>query len=930
MSVITRCVTSLVLVLLFLPHRASAQDKSGAITGSVTDAGHYVLPGARVALEPQTADAVSNQQGLFTIANLPPGPYIVTISYVGLKAYSTTVTVSPGQVAHVDAVLQIAGVTEELTVRAERPRGEAQALNRERTADNIVQVLPAEVITSLPNTNIADAVGRLPSVSLERDEGEGKYVQIRGTDPRLSNVTINGVNVPSPEGGVRNVKLDVIPSDLVASVEVNKTLSANQDGDAIGGSVNLVTKTAGDEPYLSASVMGGYTNMARGREQNQITATAGSRFGSGKRLGVLLGGSYDWNGRGINDIEPSPGTNDFGNGPVPVVTGIDVREYLYRRARWGAAGGLDYRLAAGSEAYLRGLFSQFNNYGTTWFYSPGAGDFITPNVTADNGAMSYRTYDRRVNQQIFSLAGGAKHNFGSVLLDYDLSVSRSRQHGNFPTANFDGPDAVAFGIDTSDPLRPRFNVLNGVNILDTRAYTLGAWQAPATDPTAQRNLAAAVTASRPYRTGSDLGELELGAKVRDGNKTRSVTDQYYAATGSPALTIADVMGSVTDPGYYFGSYNVGPLSDFNKIVTFLAAHPSAMSLKIDQTHQRDDPNNYSTRERVYAAYAMNTIGFARSRLQTGVRVETTQSSYTGYHVTLDAAGHYVSTSPVAGAHTYTNVLPSVQYRFAFDPNTNLRLSYGRGIARPNFGDLPPFILEQDRRRTVSVGNPALVPTRADNVDLLFERFVESVGVVQVGAFFKHLVDPIYPNVHTTVASGTYAGFTQSQAVNGPSARLSGIEMTWQQHLSFLPGPFGGLGFAANYSYTTSKATVPGRTDTPALLRQAPNNWNLDVTYDKRALSARLGVTHNDANLYAYNFTPDADGGLKGPNGDLYLYAHTQIDAQGSYAVTPRIHLVLSALNLNNEVFGFYQGSPQYPAQREFYNRTFSAGIRVTR
>src|SRR6202043_2991921 len=137
-------------------------------------------------------------------------------------------TLAPGQVSHVDAVMQVAGVSEEVTVSAGRQRGEAQALNRERTADNIVQVLPAEVITSLPNTNIADAVGRLPGVSLERDEGEGKYIQIRGTEPRLSNVTIDGIHVPSPEG-TRVVKLDVIPADLVESIEINKTLSANQD-----------------------------------------------------------------------------------------------------------------------------------------------------------------------------------------------------------------------------------------------------------------------------------------------------------------------------------------------------------------------------------------------------------------------------------------------------------------------------------------------------------------------------------------------------------------------------------------------------------------------------------------------------------------------------------------------------------------------------
>ena len=206
---------------------------------------------------------------------MPPGDYQLTISYVGLLPFTETLTIQAGETSRVEATLQVPGVREEVTVSAARPRGEAQALNRERTSDNIVQVLPAEVITSLPNTNIADAVGRLPSVSLERDEGEGKYVQIRGTDPRLSNVTINGVNLPSPEGGVRNVKLDVIPSDLVASIEVNKTLSANQDGDAIGGSVNLVTKTAADQQYLALSAMGGYTNIVGGRVLDQFTGTFG-------------------------------------------------------------------------------------------------------------------------------------------------------------------------------------------------------------------------------------------------------------------------------------------------------------------------------------------------------------------------------------------------------------------------------------------------------------------------------------------------------------------------------------------------------------------------------------------------------------------------------------------------------------------------------
>jgi outer membrane receptor protein involved in Fe transport len=219
----------------------NAQERKATITGRATDTNHDPLVGAKVELQPLGQTAVTDAQGAFKIADLAPGEYTVTISYVGFATFTKKVTVASGGTANVDAELQIETVTEQVIVRGERERGEIEALNREATADNIVQVLPAEVIISLPNTNIADAVGRLPSVSLERDEGEGKYVQIRGTEPRLSNVTIDGVHVPSPEG-VRNVKLDAIPADLIDSVEINKTLSANQEGDAIGGSVNLVTK----------------------------------------------------------------------------------------------------------------------------------------------------------------------------------------------------------------------------------------------------------------------------------------------------------------------------------------------------------------------------------------------------------------------------------------------------------------------------------------------------------------------------------------------------------------------------------------------------------------------------------------------------------------------------------------------------------------
>ncbi len=253
-------------------------------------------------IEPLGKQLITDGQGQFRISDLAPGEYHLSVSYVGLAPLTKDVKVESGGVANVDLALDVSSRTDTVFVTAERVQGEAEAINIERTADNIVQVLPSRVINSLPNMNIADAVGRLPSVTLERDEGEGKYVQIRDTEPRLSNVTINGVHVPSPEATVRNIKLDVIPADIVERIEVNKTISPNQDGDAIGGSVNIVTRTPTEKPVYSFGAQGGYTPIQKGRTLNSFNGTVGQRFGAQKKLGALIGGTYDHNNRGIDDL----------------------------------------------------------------------------------------------------------------------------------------------------------------------------------------------------------------------------------------------------------------------------------------------------------------------------------------------------------------------------------------------------------------------------------------------------------------------------------------------------------------------------------------------------------------------------------------------------------------------------------------------------
>lgn len=638
---------------------------------------------------------------------------------------------------------------------------------------------------------------------------------------------------------------------------------------------------------------------------------------------MIFSGSYDYNGRGINNIEPAPDVNDAGD--AAIFTGIHLREYQYRRNRYGFAGSLDYRLSNGSSAYVRGLFSDFRDFGDTWNTELNVG-------SGTNGYVQLRHLNRTPQQKIFSIAAGEKLNLGRYFLDYQVGVSGSRQDGQFPSTYFRTQKIVQFGLDTTNPLAPKFPVLNptDININDPADYTFFK-TVLANDHVRDHDLEGSVSLARHYLLGSRFGSFEVGGKIRDSNKKNNTFEPVYVATGTPELQYSDVLGNAPkDPNFYSGNYVLPPFSDYNKIQGLLTANPTALDLDVTATHSRSDPNNYHTTERIYAAYAMNTITLGRARIQAGVRIETTQSKFTGNHVTFNSAGDYVSTTTVPGSNLYANVLPSVQFQYAITPDTNLRAAYGRGIARPNFSDLPPFIVENDDANTptVVVGNPNLRPTRAHNFDLLLERYLKPVGIIQVGTFYKALSDPIFP-IDTTLTTGPFTGFIQTQPTNGKGAHIFGVEATYQQLFIFLPSPLNGLGVTANYSYTTSKATVPGRAVEPALVRQGPNNWNVDLTYDKRRLSARMGVTHNDAYIYLYNFTDVPPLGVHGPLGDVYTYAHTQIDVQGTYRLHGGLKFIVSLLNLNNEVFGFYQGSTIYPTQREFYGPTFMFGLRWT-
>ncbi len=949
---------------------ARAQTERGSIVGRVTDSSGAALWGAQITLKLSGATAVSDEVGKFSFQNVAPGEYTGEVSYVGFSLYTASVKVANGQVARMDATLNVATQTEEVLVTAERAHGEAEAINRTRASDNILQVLPVEVITSLPNTNIADALGRLPSVTLERDEGEGKYVQIRGLEPRLSNVTINGVNVPSPESDVRQIKLDVIPANLVDSVEINKTLSANQDGDAIGGSVNLVTKTAEEKPTLYLNGMGGYTPIVGGRTAYEIDGTVGKRFGVNKKLGILFGGSYDWNGRGIDDVEPAPTAIQCDPGPsgcvnpspgAPFVATYptqDLREYRYYRTRYGASGSIDYKLGDISGLYVRFLYSHFDNFGDRWVYSPNINTFLTPTQGDVDGSMSLNTQIRRPVEVIGSLEGGGKHVWTRWVLAYDLSISRasSEDHG-YSTADFNGPtgdsgNPLVFNVDTSNPLRPKLIPQGGfASIYNPSTYTLADLDVGQTY-SPQLNLQGGFSAARNYNWGGHFGTFEFGAKLRNAHKFEDAKDPVYNVVSDTPAAMTQFLGSFTNPDYYDKSYTFGPTVDYGKVLSYFNANKNDQNIfMLDAvgTTLNTYSNSYDLIERVSAGYLMNTLQFGRVRLQTGLRFEATSEDLLGNIVGLDGDGNPTVT-PLRHSSSYLDPLPSVQVRFALPHDAAIRAVYGRGIARPNFSDLPPTFNSTNAPDEIDIGNPNLKPTHANNYDLLYEQYLKPLGLLQAGFFYKQLSDPIYQQraiitqqvIDQNALFGKllqpFIGDPLVQQINGKSASVYGFEISYQQHLTFLPGVLSGLGISANYGYTHSSTDgAPLRSDHPALQRQAPNTWNISPTYDRGRLSVRLGISHNDANIFSYGFqdlNPDGTSnppplGKKGPFGDTYLYAHTQVDAQGSFRMYRGLQLIVSGLNLTNEVFGFYNGSQIYPIQREFYKPTYSFGLRYT-
>ncbi len=940
------------VVLSSLTLSLHAQVPVGVIAGRVADSSGKGIDGALIHVVGTRLGSQSDSTGAFRVIMVPPGTYRVTVvSLLGFSPDTFSATVAANQTVRHDVQLKFTGATAAklatVFVTAERlGQTMAEALNEQKNATNIINVMSGDEIRALPNYNAAEAAGRISGVSLERDEGEGKYVQVRGTEPRLTNVTVNGAQVPGTSTD-RIVKLDDVPSDILGAIKVSKTLTADMNANAIGGSVDLVTKTPEDAPQGYVSGQFGAIDLL-GKTSGQAGFTYGGRYGAANQTGFLIGASWDRSYRAINDVEPAWAYNGDGTShPVE----WSQRDYLYDRTRIGVGGDLDYRFDEHNTIYLKGMYSHFQNFGTRYVYDVASSDDSAASGTSGfgTGVEAVREVEFRTpTEQLWGGSAGGLHEFSKWTLNYQVNYTGTSQiDNNYRSSSYAaaGSGNMTVNYNYADRMYPTFNFPDPAQAAAAVAagdYSLDGYDTDY-DRTTAYDVGGNIDLLRQYSLGDHTSWFKFGVRLRDDNKVYNQNEQSFASNTPFAMSSA--LASFTDPHFYSRlspSYPLGPVPDFGSTQTYENANPGAFD---DQTDTLGNQlASFTGSEKIYAGYLMNTTEFGPMLVNIGLRVEQTNDTYSGNAVTQDSLGNTFVT-PVAGSSSYADWFPSLQLKYSTESNWNYRFAVTRGIARPNYSDLAPSLsgvadpaLINDYSN-VSAGNPDLKAQTAWNYNVMVEHFFRNVGILSGGIFYKQISNFIF--TRNFRYAGPYAplvGYAGTQPQNGNDGHLSGLELEWIQHFSFLPGWTSGFGIDANYTHTKSSAVVPcsdvgvggcsangsDTTRTATLPRQAPDLWNVALIYDRGVVSARIAWTYNGASIYSYG-----DGSNSGETGDTYFYPHSQFDASIMWNVTRTTQLQFQVLNMNNAVFGFNNGVPgdNYNIQREYYGATFFLGVR---
>jgi TonB-dependent receptor len=873
---------------------AGAQTGTGSITGRVLDSESNPLPGATVEVVGTQITATTDVAGSFVIQRLPVGAQTIRVSYVGYEPLEQQVNVRPGQAVRQE--FRLAGTprfADEVVVVAEPIlTGQAKALNQQRTALNIKNIVSADQIGRFPDPNAAEATQRIPGVTLQRDQGEGRYIIIRGANANLNATSIGGVRLPSPESDVRQVALDVIPADILESIEVTKALTPDMEADSIGGAVNLVPKQAPAALRAGGAVGFGYNTISNGGIQ-QGNVQLGNRW---RDFGLMTNFSSLNTDRGSDNIEP-----EYDGGELAE---IQLRDYTVNRKRVGINLAGDYDYSAAGSFLFSGIWNTFSDQ-----------EYRRRRVDVpEDGEIERELKDRYEAQDIYSVAGRGTQLFqNGWQLGYDVAYAYANEdEPDSVNSNYIQEDVVFDPNVTPDSIDPSNINANPRNedlsryffdeISHERSYTRN-W-----------NFAARADVSAPFDGDSLGGLFQFGAKFRREDKLTDVGAVVYESDDDIRLTDA-ASGINTDAvslPFFDGQY--GDLNGFQGAEAMRAL--LASGVLVGEQDLEGETGDFTAIEDTYGVYAMNELYIGNNLMVLpGVRYEHTDSSYVGTEVVFDEEGDFAGLSDVPGSNSYGVFMPHLHLRYRVTPDTNLRAAFNRSLARPQFGDLAPFELVLREDREIERGNPDLEPTKSWNFDLMAEHFLGNVGVVQGGFFYKDLTDVIFVRNSDEVRDGE--SFEVFAPQNADTGRLWGFEAAFQNQFSWLPSPVDGFGIYFNYTYVDGVAEIPER-GTLSLPGQAKHTGNFAVFYEKYGFSGRLALNFHNAYLAEVGGDPEED---------IFFDRHKQWDLSLSRQINDRIRVFAEFLNLSDAPLRTYEFRVARARQEEFYRWWMVLGLR---
>lgn len=907
--------------------------QNGVIAGKVTDdSNKFSLPGASLFIETPKKHTVSNQNGDFEFLNLTPGTYTVHVDYLGYKRTSLTVEVTPGKTTLANfQIFSDSEELEEIVIVGDFLKGQAKALNQQKNNANITNIISSDQVGRFPDANVGDALKRVSGVTMQNDQGEARNIIVRGLSPELNSVTLNGDRIPSAEGDNRNVQMDLIPADMVSSIEVNKTLTSDMDADAIGGSVNLITRAVPNKQRISATLSGGYAPI-RGKGLYNGSFIYGNRFADDK-LGIIASGTYQVQNFGSDNIEARWKEKDKN----VFIDRFDIRKYDVQRLRRSISLSSDYVFNENNRIDFVAMYNwrddRENRFRVRYEMKK---DGWNIHRETKGGANTDRIQNTRLEDQRvinFSLKGD---HLLSSKLDMKWALSYSKASEDRPQERYinyqqkkvqlgktlASPDAIA-----SNPLLKNDNLSNYSldKITENHNYTQ------------EDEFGAKIDFRMPLRViANQKGRLRFGTRLRLKHKERENNFFEYEPVEKfgklNQISHINYSGKGFNPGKQFAPGGFAT----KEFLGALHLNDSKLFNKKDQPSKYLS-KNYKAKETISALYVRWDQDFTdKTSLITGLRLEQTSLSYTGNFV--------INKDSLLGENnrknSYLNILPSLTLKHNFNDNFILRIATTTGIARPNYYSLAPFVAAdiQGDEKEIVAGNPNLKSTYATNVDIMLENYFKNIGIVSGGAFYKHLnnfiytyrnnsfntndFDQLFPDVKNPLNATDTSVFRQER--NGEHVHVYGFEFAFQRQLDFLPGNFlKKFGIYTNYTFTHSKAKGifdedgNKRTDI-GLARTAPHLFNASLSWENKIFTARLSANFTSA--YLDEVGSDAFS-------DSYYDQQFFLDFNISYKFVKNWRIFLEANNLTNQPLRYYQGIKSRLQQVEYYQPRINLGIK---